>query len=114
MDKKLSETIIEGLKNKKAKEIVNIDLSEIENSFCDNFIICHGTSNTQVNALATSVEKEVKEKEGESGYKEGVENAAWVIISYHTTVVHIFQEETRKYYNLEELWADAKIEHIED
>ena len=111
----LSDVVIKGLLELKGENIVYIDLSVVENAVCENFIICTGTSNTHVNALAGSVEKEVRETLNEKPWKsEGYGNAEWIILDYVNTVVHIFQEESRNFYNLDELWADAKIIKIEE
>ena len=111
----LSDVVIKGLQEKKGENIVYIDLSVVENAVCENFIVCTGTSNTHVNALAGSVEEEVRKTLGEKPWKtEGFGNAEWIILDYVNTVVHIFQEESRNFYNLDGLWADAKITIIEE
>ncbi|MBN1112400.1 MAG: ribosome silencing factor [Bacteroidales bacterium] len=113
--KKLLEAIYEGLLNVKGEEIVSLDLRKVDGAVCKYFIICGATSTTQVKGLADSVDKEVKEKTGERVWrKEGFDNMTWVILDYADVVVHIFQEEARKFYQLEELWADAKLTKIED
>jgi ribosome-associated protein len=106
--------IVEGILDKKGFEIVDIDLSKIGNSICDNFIICHGTSRRQVEAIAESIEKSVKENTGEKPWhKEGYQNSEWILLDYVDVVVHVFNEQMRKFYNLEGLWADAQIKSIE-
>ncbi|PCJ25153.1 MAG: ribosome silencing factor [Flavobacteriales bacterium] len=111
----LSDVVIKGLQELKGENIVYIDLRVIENAVCENFIICTGTSNTHVNALASSVEKEVRITLNEKPWKsEGFGNAEWIILDYVNTVVHIFQEESRNFYNLDGLWADAKITEIKE
>lgn len=106
---------IKGLQEVKGENIVCIDLTNVDNAVCDYFLVCTGNSNTQVNALAASVKKEVKDSLGEHPWHaEGFGNAEWVILDYVNTVVHIFQQEAREFYNLEGLWADAKISKIED
>lgn len=106
--------IVEGILDKKGIEIVDIDLTRIGNSICDNFIICHGTSRRQVEAIAESVEKTVNESIGEKPWhKEGFQNSEWILLDYVDVVVHVFNEQTRKFYNLEGLWADAQIKSIE-
>jgi len=108
-------SIVEGLHKKKAKDVVSIDMTEIENSICKYFVICHGDSNTQVEALADSVLDTVREDTGEKAWhKEGLENATWVLLDYSDVVVHIFQKQYRDLYKLEELWADGKLKHYED
>lgn len=107
-------SILEGIKRKKGKEIININLSEIQNSFCQNFIICHGESNTQVNAIAESVQDIVMEEQNQKvWHKEGLDNCHWVLLDYSDIVVHIFQKDFRDFYRLEDLWADATIDKIE-
>ena len=105
------DSIIRGILEKKGHEVVCIDLSQIENAICDCFVICHGDSNTQVNAIAESVEKET----GIRPYSvEGTDNAEWVLLDYGETVVHVFQKPIRKRYQLEELWGDGKVTRIEE
>ena len=92
---------------------MRIDLSQIENAVCSNFIICHGDSNTQVNAIAESVEKETTEQLRVRPYSvEGAGNAEWVLLDYGETIVHIFQKPFRLRYKLEELWGDGKVTRI--
>ena len=107
-------SILEGIKRKKGQEIININLSEIQNSFCQNFIICHAESNTQVNAIAESVQETVFEEQNQKAWhREGLDNCQWVLLDYADIVVHIFQKEYRNFYKLEDLWADANIDKIE-
>jgi ribosome-associated protein len=107
--------IIEGILEKKGREIVDLDLSKINSSICDHFIICHADSNTQVIAIADSVEKRVRDYLKQNvGHREGLENATWVLLDYYDIVVHVFQREVRNYYRLEELWGDARISKIEE
>ncbi len=114
-NKLLLDTIIQGIFEKKGKEVINIDLTRLNYSICDNFVICHGDSRTQVNAIADSVEEKVKDVLNiKAGHVEGKENAQWVLIDFISIVVHIFQEKYRDYYKLEELWGDADITKIED
>jgi len=102
--------IVEGLKEKKGKEIINIDLRKLDYAPGDHFIICHGDSGTQVRALAESVEEKVeKAVRVKLGHREGLDNATWILLDYGNIIVHIFQHETRAYYKLEELWGDAEI-----
>jgi ribosome-associated protein len=106
----LSDAITEALLDKKAKDPVILDFRKTGNSLCDCFIICHGTSRTQVDALADGVIRDVKKKTGLNPYhREGFENAEWILIDYADIIVHIFQESKREFYNLEQLWADAEV-----
>ncbi|NQU87851.1 MAG: ribosome silencing factor [Mariniphaga sp.] len=107
--------IIEGIQKIKGKKIVQIDLTTINHTECNHFIICHGTSNTHTGAIADSVEENVKKNLGISVFhKEGNKNAIWILLDYSDIMVHVFQEEAREFYNLERLWADAKFTIIED
>lgn len=106
---------IKGIQEKKGHDIVRIDLSEVSGAVTNDYIICHGTSNTQVEAIADSVEKEIKEQLGElPWHKEGKDNAEWILLDYVTTIVHIFHKEKREFYNIEGLWADAEHEYISE
>ena len=101
--------IINGIENIKGEDINKLDLREIDNTPCDYFVICSGNSNTQVSAIVNSVQKTVSKALHEKPYHtEGLEVAEWVLIDYVDIVVHVFQKKTRDYYNIEELWGDAK------
>ncbi len=107
-------TILNGIEDVKGKNINILDLREIENTVCDYFIICEGTSNTQVNAIVNSVQKKVsKETKDKPWHIEGSENAEWVLMDYVDVVVHVFQKHIREYYDIESLWGDAKMTVIE-
>ena len=111
----LANVIITGMQENKAKEIVSIKLKEIEAAICDYFVICHGTSNTHVSAIAESVIKEtLKTLKDKPFNKEGLKNGEWILLDYGNVVVHVFQKETRDFYNIEKLWGDADIDHIKD
>jgi len=111
----LSEIIVKGLQEKKAKSICIVDLRDIKGAISDFFVICHGTSTTQVDALAKSVDREVKTVLGDNPWHaEGFENAEWILLDYIDVVVHIFEESRRTFYNLEALWADAVITRLPD
>ena len=100
---------------KKGHEVVDLDLSKIDTAICDHFVICHGDSNTQVSAIADSVEKRVKDKlDQNANHREGTENAMWVLIDFDDIIVHIFQKQYRDYYKLEELWGDAQLNKFEE
>lgn len=108
------QVILKGMLDKKAKDPVVLRFSRLNTAVCDAFVICHGTSRTQIEAIADAVVREVRNACGESSWhQEGFENAEWVLIDYFSVVVHIFQESRRSFYNLEQLWGDAIIEKIE-
>lgn len=106
--------IIQGIEDVKGNDIEIIDLREIENTVCDYFIVCSGTSNTQVDAIQSSVRKVVsKAMQDKPWHIEGLENSEWVLMDYVDVVVHVFQKHIRAYYDIESLWGDAKITSIE-
>lgn len=112
---KLTEAILEGIQNLKGKNIKLIDLESIHHTECSYFIICHGTSSTHVDSIAKSVESTVKENlETDVWHRDGYRNAIWILLDYGDIMVHVFQEKAREFYNLEGLWADAKIKTIEE
>jgi len=105
--------ILNGIEDVKGQNINILDLREIENTVCDYFIICEGTSNTQVNAIVNSIQKKVsKELRDNPWHVEGSENAEWVLMDYVNIVVHVFQKHIREYYDIESLWGDAKTTEI--
>jgi len=106
--------VIKGIEDVKGENISIIDLREIENTVCDYFILCDGTSNTQVSAISASIQKNVsKSLKDKPWHVEGESNAEWILIDYVNIVVHVFQKQVRQFYNLEELWGDGKITNIE-
>ena len=106
--------ILQGIEDVKGQDIILLDLREIENTACDYFIICNGTSNTQVNAIVGSIQKVVsKAIKDKPWHIEGQANAEWVLMDYVNVVVHVFQKHIREFYDIEGLWGDAKFTEIE-
>lgn len=111
----LVEKIIEAIQDTKGEDVLVFDLSNIENSVAETFIICSGNSNTQVSSIAGNIEKKVRnELKDRPWHVEGNENAMWVLLDYVSVVVHVFQKQVREYYDIETLWGDAKVTRIED
>jgi ribosome-associated protein len=111
----LLDSIARGIFEKKGVNAVKLDMRRLDNRVCDYFVICHGNSGTQVDALSYSVVDTVRKSAGEKPvHREGLENCLWVLLDYGSVIVHIFREEYRNFYNLESLWADAEMEVIED
>ena len=105
--------IVEGIEDVKGQNINILDLREIDNTVCDYFIVCEGTSNTQVNAIVNSIQKKVsKEIKDKPWHIEGSDNAEWVLMDYVNIVVHVFQKHIREYYDIESLWGDAVTTEI--
>ncbi|MEK9603182.1 MAG: ribosome silencing factor [Flavobacteriaceae bacterium] len=109
----LISSIISGIENVKGLEVNLLDLRDIDNTVCNYFIVCSGSSNTHVNAIVSAIQKTVsKELKEKPFHTEGSDNAEWVLIDYVNIVVHVFQKHIREYYNIEELWGDAKTTQI--
>lgn len=110
----LVRNITEGIQKKKGKRITIANLTKLE-AICSYFVICEGTSNTQITAVTDSILEHVRENAGEKPFAtDGLENATWVAIDYGDVIVHIFSPEARAYYDLEHLWSDAILTDIPD
>jgi len=108
-------SVAKGIFEKKGYNVLKIDLRRLENRIADYFVICHGSSITQVDSICDSVEDTVRKIAGEKPlHIEGLDNCFWVLLDYGNVVVHIFLEEYRNFYSLESLWADARIEAMEE
>ena len=108
------DAIVSAMEDKKGLDIIFIDFSKAFNTVARYFVICHGSSNTHVDTLANGVIDGVRTRLGAKPWnKEGYENAEWILLDYADVVVHIFQENSRHFYNLEDLWADMKISRVE-
>ena len=106
----LLQAIIKSIKSIKGNNIVSLNFTEIENSICDFFIICSGTSNTHVKAIQENVKRKVQKSIKQKPWHVEEDDAAnWILMDYSGIILHIFQEETRVFYSLEELWGDAKM-----
>ena len=110
----LADLVVRGMQDKKAADIVVLNLKELKNAVADYFIICSANSDTQLEDVARSVEEEIEKVTGESPWQtEGRTNREWVLLDYVDVVVHVFLRDRRKFYALEELWGDADISYIE-
>ncbi|MPR32601.1 ribosome silencing factor [Salmonirosea aquatica] len=111
----LCQLVAKGMMEKKGQEVAILDLRKVKNAIADFFVICSGTSDTQIDAIADSVEHEVyKAVEENPWHKEGKTNREWILIDYVDVVAHVFKKDRRKYYDLEELWGDADLTLIEE
>lgn len=109
-EQQINDMIIDAIQDIKGKNIVKIDLTKIEDSPADYFIICEGDSTTQVGAIATNVSKRLRNEMGvKSAHLEGMKESKWVLIDYFDTVVHVFYPETRRFYDIEDLWSDGSF-----
>lgn len=109
----LSNIVVKGMQEIKAEDIVIMDLRKVKGAISDFFVICSGNSDTQIEAIAESVEKEVKTESKENPWrKEGFTNREWILIDYVNVVAHIFNKGKRDHYAIEELWGDAIITQV--
>ena len=112
---KIIKTIIAAIQEKKGEHIISLDLRKISEAVADFFIICEAGNATQLRAIAHYVEDQVKEKCGENFFHhEGLQKLQWVLIDYVNVVVHVMHPESRKFYNLEEMWSDAPAQEHKD
>jgi len=111
----VTDLIIDSIQDIKGKNIIKMDLRNIDESPADYFIVCEGDSITQVNAIAGNVAKRMKETYAiRPAHVEGKANAKWVLVDFFDVLVHVFYPETRKYYDIEDLWHDAKVTEYQD
>lgn len=109
----LRDAVVEGMQERKGKDIVCIDLREVKNAVSDFFVICHADSRTHIDSIARSIEETVYKKLKEDPiHVEGKSNAEWILLDFATVVAHVFLQEKREFYGLERLWADAEIVRI--
>lgn len=112
---KLIDKIVEGIQNKKGQDIRILDMRKLEAKPCDWFVVAQGGSNIQVVAIADEVEDFVREQTKEKPIKiVGRENAEWIVLDYGDVMVHVFQRQAREFYDIESLWADAKVKEIKE
>ncbi len=111
----LCDLVAQGMLEKKASDIIVMDLRKIKHAVADYFVICSGTSDTQIDAISESVEDMVRDHSRQKPWKtEGRNNREWVLIDYVDVVAHVFNKEKRAFYALEELWGDAKITSVDN
>lgn len=106
----LLKNIVSVIQDAKGEEIISLDLRKIDSAICKYFIICTGTSSTHVNSIQSKIKKTISQELGEKPWHiEGDNIKEWVLIDYYDIITHIFQEKTRKFYNIEDFWGDAKF-----
>lgn len=111
----LSQQVVEGMHEKKAENVVVLDLRKIHNAIADFFVIASGNSDTQIDAIADSVEEVVHKKSGQNPYnREGKQNKEWILLDYVDVVVHVFKKDVRSFFDIEALWGDADFLYYGD
>lgn len=111
----LCNLVVKGMLEKKAQNVVVMDLRNVKNAIADYFVICSGNSDTQIDAIAGSIDEQVHQATGQNPWhQEGKEAREWILIDYVDVVAHVFKKDRREYYKLEELWGDAEITPVEE
>ncbi|MCO5230590.1 MAG: ribosome silencing factor [Chitinophagales bacterium] len=111
----LVEQIVEFIQDKKGKDIISLNLSQIPEAVTDYYIVCHADSSTHVRAIMDNIEKEITEKLGIKNFHiEGRSNGEWILADIGDIIVHVFQTERREFYQIEDLWSDATIKIYEN
>ena len=111
---KLTELVVKGMQEKKAEDIVIMDLREVKNAIADFFVLCSGNSDKQLSAISDSVDEFVyKDLKENPWHSEGKNNKEWMLLDYITVVAHIFKKDKREFFALEKLWGDAKTTSID-
>ncbi|MDR1584798.1 MAG: ribosome silencing factor [Prevotellaceae bacterium] len=114
-DKEIVDKIVEGIQEKKGKNIIVVNLTKLNDAPCSYFVICEGDSTVHVNAIALSVKDWVRDRINVKPFaSDGFENCQWIAMDYGQAIVHIFQPSVRLFYDIEHLWLDADIVKIED
>jgi ribosome-associated protein len=111
----LLESIINAIQDVKGKEIISLDLSKIDSAISKYFVICTGTSSTHVNSIESNIKKTISRDLGEKPlHIEGNNISEWVLMDYSDIIVHVFQQKTRAFYNIEDFWGDAKFKNYKE
>lgn len=109
----LAQLVVKGMQERKANDIVVMDMRHIHNAVASYFVICSGTSDTQIDAISDAVAEEVYKVAGQDPWhREGKQNKEWILLDYVDVVAHIFKNDKRNFYGLEELWGDAKTTEV--
>lgn len=111
----LNDLIIDSIQDIKGKNIIKLDMRHLYDAPTDYFIICEGDSSVQVRSIAENVQRRAKEELGiVANHLEGVQGSRWVLVDFFNIVVHVFHPEAREFYQIEDLWSDAKITRYKD
>jgi ribosome-associated protein len=110
----LSNVIVRGMQEKKAGDIVVMDLRKLKNAVADFFVVCSGNSDKQIDAIADSIDEEVSKSIKENPWHvEGKNNKEWMLLDYINVVAHVFKKDRREFYAIERLWGDAEIIEVD-
>lgn len=111
----LSRVIVFGMQEKKASDIVILDLRQLNNAIADFFVICSGSSDKQIDAITDAIDEQVhKELKENPWHIEGKNNKEWMLLDYISVVAHVFRKDRREFYALEKLWGDAEVTEVDN
>lgn len=111
----LSRVIVSGMQEKKASDIIILDLRQLKNAIADFFVICSGSSDKQIDAITDAIDEQVyKELKENPWHIEGKNNKEWMLLDYISVVAHVFRKDRREFYALEKLWGDAEVTEVDD
>ena len=111
----LSRVIVNGMQEKKASDIVILDLRQLNNAIADFFVICSGSSDKQIDAITDAIDEQVhKELKENPWHIEGKNNKEWMLLDYISVVAHVFRKDRREFYALEKLWGDAEVTEVDN
>lgn len=114
-NEQIVEKIVEGIQERKGKDIVVVNMQKLKDAPCSYFVICEGDSNVHVNAVALSIKDFVQKQINIKPFAaDGFENCEWIAMDYGQIIVHVFQHATRMFYDIEHLWEDAELQRIEN
>ncbi len=112
----LNELIIDAIQDVKGKNVLKLDLRKLESAPAEYFIICEGDSSTQIKAISRKIYRKLKDELNilPNHMEEGKEEGKWILVDYFNTIIHVFHPESRRFYELEDLWSDAEFTEYEN
>ena len=114
-NEQIVDKIVEGIQERKGKNIIVVNLTKLQESPCSYFVICEGDSSVHVGSIANSIKDWVRDEIKVKPYAtDGFENSEWIAMDYGHIIVHVFQRHIRAFYDIEHLWADANLKRIPD
>ena len=112
----INNLIIDAIQDVKGKNVMKLDLRKLDSAPAEYFIICEGDSSTQIKAISRKIYRKLKEELSivPNHIEEGKEEDKWILVDYFNTIIHVFHPESRRFYELEDLWSDADFTEYEN